>query len=602
MTGGILAVMSSMVVRLTGRPQIERADGSVVVPRGQKSWALLAYLVLAEVPVTRERLASLLFDGANDPLGALRWTLAELRRSLGANEVLRGDPVVLGLPAELVVDVLELGRDLADARLVRGELLEGVEIESGPVFEAWLLVERRRLAGMCEAVLHQVALAELADGHRREAAALAARALEFSPFDEGLHELLVRCLAAAGDFGAARHAAVSCEVLFRRELGRSPDASVARAAEPAEQLSAVGDRAVALGQLRAGLVAIDAGAVEPGIACLRMACAEARALDDQALLARTMLELGIALVHAIRGRDEEAAAVLHEALAFAEPSLERDVVVEACRELGYIAVQAGRPAAAGRWLTRASAEAEEDQARARVLGVRGMALSDRAHYGAAIGLLEESIAAAERCGDMRQVAWSLAILGRAHLLRGELTEAEQLVDRSLGLISDDGWLSFQPFPEALRAELFLRAGDIERAADLASHAFALGCQLGDPCWEGLGARALGLLDNARGDHEAALEHLRDAVVRADRVADPYVWVKAYCLDALASVSIALGADAEAAVSELERLAARCDMRELLVRSAMHSAHLGKPAALEALGPLAQAIDNPRLEAQLTRLR
>jgi DNA-binding SARP family transcriptional activator len=595
-------VMSPMV-RLTGRPQIEGVDGSVVMPRGQKSWAVLAYLVMAEGPVTRERLASLLFDAADDPLGALRWTLAELRRSLGATEALRGDPVSLDLPIELMVDVIELGRGPGDPRLVRGELLEGVEIDSGPVFGAWLLVERRRLAGVCEAVLHQAALSELAQGRRREAAALAARALEYSPFDDGLHELLVRCLAASGDFGAARHAAVSCEVLFRRELGRSPDASVARAADPAEQLKAVGDRAVALGQLRAGLAAIDAGAVEPGIACLRMACAEARALGDQAVLTRAMLELGVALVHAIRGRDEEGAAVLHEVLALAAKGTERGLVVDACRELGYVEVQAGRPAAAGRWLTRASAEAKDDHARAKVLGVRGMALSDRAHYGAAIELLKESVVAAERCGDRRQAAWSLAILGRARLLRGELTEAAQLVDRSIGLISDDGWLSFQPFPEALRAELFLRAGDVERAAILAPHAFALGCQLGDPCWEGLGGRVLGLLHRSRGDHEMALELLRDAVARADRVADPYVWVKAYCLDALASALIAFGTEAEATavVSELEILAARCDMRELLVRAAMHSARLGTRTSLEALYPLARAIDNPALESQLASL-
>jgi DNA-binding SARP family transcriptional activator len=595
--------MSFVVVRLTGRPQIERVDGSVVMPRGQKSWAVLAYVVLAEAPVTRERLAALLFDGANDPLGALRWTLAELRRSLGASGALRGDPVGLDFPIELLVDVLELGRGPADPGLVRGELLEGVEVDSGPVFDAWLLVERRRLAGVCEAVLHDAALSELAEGRRREAAALAARALEFSPFDEGLHELLVRCFAAAGDFGAARHAAVSCEVLFRRELGRSPDAAVVRASEPSEQLSAVGDHAVALGQLRAGLAAIDAGAVEPGIACLRMACAEARALGDEDVLACAMLELGIALVHAIRGRDEEGAAVLHEALAIAEPSAKRALVVAACRELGYVEVQAGRPAAAGRWLTRASAEAEDDQERAKVLGVRGMALSDRAHYGAAVGLLNESIAAAERCGDMRQAAWSLAILGRARLLRGEFDEAVELIDRSLALISDDGWLSFQPFPEALRAELCLRTGNVEQAATLAPHAFALGCQLGDPCWEGLGGRALGLVHHYRGDHEVALESLRDAVARADRVADPYVWVKAYCLDALASASIAFGAEAEATavVSDLEMLAARCDMRELLVRAGMHSARLGKHAPLEALYPLAQAIDNPALEAELASI-
>jgi hypothetical protein len=47
---------------------------------------------------------------------------------------------------------------------------------------------------------------------------------------------------------------------------------------------------------------------------LRMACAEARASGDRSLLARALAELGAALVHAVRGRDEEGAAVLVEAL------------------------------------------------------------------------------------------------------------------------------------------------------------------------------------------------------------------------------------------------------------------------------------------------
>jgi DNA-binding SARP family transcriptional activator len=593
--------MSSVVVaRLTGRPLIERGEGCVVMPRGRKSWAVLAYVALAEVPVTRERLASLLFGDAADPLGALRWTLAELRRSLGANGVLRGDPVRLDLPAGFVIDALELSRGQADPRLVRGELLEGIDVDAGPVFDAWLLVERRRVAGLCEGVLRDAALAVLATGRARDAAALASRALGFSPFEDGVHELLVRCLAAAGDFGAARHAAVSCEVLFRRELGRSPDACVARAADPAERLGGLGDRVAALAQLQAGRAAIDAGAVEPGIACLRMACAEARALGDEAVLAGVLLELGIALVHAVRGRDEEGAAMLHEALALAEPVGERGLAVAACRELGYVEVQAGRAAAAGRWLGRASAEASEDREHAKVLGVRGMALSDRGHYEAAIGLLNESIAAAERCGDLRQVAWSLAILGRSRLLRGELKQAADAMDRSLRLISDEGWVAFQPFPEALRGEIALREGAMEEAANLAAHAFALGCQLGDPCWEGFGARALGLLHRQRGEHEAAFDRFHDAVNRSDRVADPYVWVKAYCLDALATQTIEHGSEADAVtvVTELGTLAARGDMRELLVRAAMHSARLGDSAALDAVRPLAEAIENPALHAEL----
>jgi DNA-binding SARP family transcriptional activator len=332
------AMGSASIVRLLGRPRVERDGAALVQPRGRKSWAVLAYLALAERPVPRERLASLLFGDADDPLGALRWTLAELRRVLGVPGAFRGDPVGQDLGAGIVLDVEELHLGRGDLGLVRGELLERAEPDAGPVFDAWLLVERRRLAGICEGLLHHAALQELGLSRPREAAVLASRALELSPFEDRLHELLVRCLAAAGDAGAARHHAVACEVLFRRELGRAPDPKVRRAADPAEPRDAPGDRAAAVGQLQAGLAAIDAGAVEPGIECLRMAAAEARALGDQGVLAQVLLELGIALVHAVRGRDEEGVALLHEALALSERAGQRRVALVACRELGYVAV------------------------------------------------------------------------------------------------------------------------------------------------------------------------------------------------------------------------------------------------------------------------
>ena len=177
-------LVSTLVIRLLGRPEIE-CDGDVVVPpRGHKAWAVLAYLVLAERRVARAWLAGLVFGGADDPLGALRWTLAQLRRALGVPDALRADPLELGLPAEAVVDVLALSSGDPDPGLARGELLEGVDSGAGAVFDAWLLVERRRLAGACEAVLRDAALRALASGAPLDAAALASRALALDEFDE----------------------------------------------------------------------------------------------------------------------------------------------------------------------------------------------------------------------------------------------------------------------------------------------------------------------------------------------------------------------------------------------------------------------------------
>ena len=74
----------SLAIHLLGRPHLERDSESVAGPRGHKAWGLLAYLMLSRVRnPSREHLAELLFAGADDPLGSLRWNLAELRRALG---------------------------------------------------------------------------------------------------------------------------------------------------------------------------------------------------------------------------------------------------------------------------------------------------------------------------------------------------------------------------------------------------------------------------------------------------------------------------------------------------------------------------------------
>lgn len=240
-----------------------------------------------------------------------------------------------------------------------------------------------------------------------------------------------------------------------------------------------------------------------------------------------------------------------------------------------------------------------DGERAAVLGVRGMALSDRAHYASAVALLSESVSTAERCGAIRQTAWSLALLGRTMLLRGDLPGATAALDRSLALVEQERWIAFRPLPEALRGEVALMGGELEQADELLRDAFSLGCRLGDPCWEAFAARAIGLLHLARGETAPAVERLRDATRRAVRVCDPYVWVHAHSLDALAGVAVSSDADdAAALVSDLERIAARSDMRELIVRAAMHRAALGDPAGLEASRPLAEAIDSPALQAAL----
>ncbi|HXF71012.1 MAG TPA: SARP family transcriptional regulator, partial [Actinomycetota bacterium] len=95
----------ALAIHLLGEPKV-LADGVPrPPPRGRKVWGLLAYLLLSGRPAPREDLARLLFGEADDPLGALRWNLAELRRLLGLPDGLQGSPIELALPAGTFVDV-----------------------------------------------------------------------------------------------------------------------------------------------------------------------------------------------------------------------------------------------------------------------------------------------------------------------------------------------------------------------------------------------------------------------------------------------------------------------------------------------------------------
>jgi DNA-binding SARP family transcriptional activator len=590
-----------VTVRLLGKPRVERDGELVVSARGRKTWALLAYLLLCERPPPRSRVASLLFSEADDPLGALRWTLADLRRLFGGADVVGGDPLLLQLPSGVSVDVaLEPGGD-APFALPDGELLEGMSFPSSPGFDSWLGVMRRYLGGAARALAHDEALARLAAGDLDRAIALAIDLVSGDPLDQAGQELLIRCLARAGRKAEAEAQLAECEALFRRELGVVLGPELVRAAGESDVLrgGAVGDSDAALAQLQAGEAALEAGAVEPGIEILRQACAEAAAAGEPSLQAQALVALGSALVHAVRGRDEEGALHLHEALRLAQHCGERATAAIACRELGYIDVQAGRNPSAGRWLARATELCEGSDELCAVLAVRGMALSDRGHYRPALELLNKSVARAERCGRGRQVAWSLSLIARVHLLRGDLALAMPVLEESLALVTAERWAAFRPWPEALRGEALLLQGDPSSAADDLDHAFRLACRLGDPCWEAMTCRLAGLLAAARSDSTAAREHFADALQRATRVSDSYAWVHAHILDSAATLAVRADApDAIATVDRLAALAERCGLRELVVRAHVHRAQLGDPASAQAARVLAAEIDNPALGALL----
>lgn len=597
-----------VTVQLLGSPSITVDGMPGPRPRGRKAWALLAMLLLAERPPTRRQLAELLFPEADDPLGSVRWTLAELRRMLGGCLLIEGDPVVAERTSpDHVIDVLDLtdaarAGSVVDA-LALGELLDGFTGDTSAAFESWLVVERYRMSAAAEAALRRATLSALVAGRVADAVRHAGALVSRNPLDESNHVLLVRCLVAAGDRAAAAAQVEVCRTTLRRELG--VDVSVALIDAAATPLGTITrtpsiGRAAAVAQLDAGRAAIAAGAVEAGIDCLRRAVTEANAAHDGRLQAEALLALGGALVHSVRGFDDEGSVVLHEAIAAAEAVGDQKVAATAHRELGFVEIQAGRHVTGDAFLQRAEDLADGDAELAAVLGTRGMGASDRGDYATAFDHLHRSIEAARRSADERQHAWSLSILGRAHLLREEHAAAADAVERSLALVRAQRWLAFLPWPQALRAELALRAADEVTARDEFEQSWALATQLGDPCWEGVAARGLALISARGRQHDDAVRWSEEARIRCSRVPDRYQWIRGYVLDAAAAMALERGdvVAATAATDALEVLSARCDLRELVVRAHLHRARLGSPQARTAARLLADGIDNPALEALL----
>ena len=587
-------------IHLLGRPRIERRGISLEPLRGHKAWGLLTYLVRSQVPPSRERVASLLFPEADDPLGTLRWTLSALRRQLGDHAELGGDPLHLTLLPGTLVDVEVLARgSWMEAVALPGlghELLDGLVFRASPGFEIWVENERRHVAGMTSAVLHQAALALLARGEAATAAHHASELVRLNPYDENAHVLVVRCLRAAGDPDAASRHVEMCTDLFRRELGVEPTRALRTAAVAVQVAMAgrVSGRAEVLAQVQAGEAALAAGAVEAGLHRIRGAVAAARSLDERTLLARALVSLGGALVHSARGTDEEGAAALHEGTTLAEQTGSLSVAATGWREISWIHFLRAQYERAEDSLTRASEHAAgNEEELAWVDLIRGACRHDVGDYPVAGQLLGSALVRASKLGIGQPLGQALTLLGRYHLMRGEMEDARRCLDQAIEEAEARGMTAFVPWPESFRAEVDLVLGDLASAEARYEHAFALGCQVGDPCWEGISLRGLGLVAAARGDVSRALELLVEAPRLCRRLPDTYLWIEAYALDALCSVGVEHGTESAVRwIDELEATAARRGIRELVLKAAIYRARIGEPGAVAAARSLAAEIDNP----------
>jgi DNA-binding SARP family transcriptional activator len=572
-------------IRLLGRPAILDDAGAPQPVRGHQTWALLARIVLTERPVSRRTLAGELFASAVDPLGALRWCLAGLRRAMGSPDAFCGDPVEPHLPGGTRMDVHELQAGRFDVDWV-GELLEGVDPRCGPEFDTWLLVQRQRVAGLLDGELRAAVLRELSAGDPGRAVELATLGVQRAPFDERAHVLLVKSLVADGAHAAAVAHIEETEKLFRRELDVDPTPALRSAARrrAAEPPAGVSPRAVTASLLESGRAALAAGATDAALECLRRAVDEADGASDAHLHATCLLELGTALVHAVRSYDDEGALLLQQSADLAEQIGAPAIGAEAWRELGYVDALAGRRPTARAHLQRARALADgDDRLLAGILAVDAFNHADWGHHDEALVEYDEAVELARRTGNTRREAWALGLGGWAHLDAGDPSGARSWIDDCLRVTVDARWVAFKPFPMAVAGELRLRDGPapalLRRELD---ETFALSCRLADPCWEGAAARTIALAAAAEGDLDSALAWIARARDSCLRETDVFVAMHAAILATEAELAAAAG-DAERAETSartLVALAAHTHMDTHLARGLALLTILGSGTPIE----------------------
>jgi len=596
----------SLSIHLLGAPRIERDGAPIQPPRGRKAWGLLAYLLRARRVSTRHELASLMFSDADDPLRALRWNLTELRRLLAAPELLKGNEIRLELAAGTYVDVDVLESSTwMQASEVSGlglDLLEGMDFSSSAVFETWLLNERRHLRGAAQAVLREAALFRLAAGDSSESVNLATRLVALEPFDESYQRILISAYVAAGDNAAAEHHLRSCVELFRRELGIDPTESLTSVLEetaPSDRPENVWTEASARALLEAGRAAFKAGLVDPALECMGGAATGANLCKNPALEAAILFEHGSMLVHCGKNRHEEGARVLSRVIGLAEHIGDPLLQGRAYRELAWVELLAARYVRVEVLLNQAQALTGDDVGeKAAILFVLGMSLTEMGRYPESLDNLRSSVDLARHAGNDQHAGLALSMLGKAHLFRGEFSDARTAFDEALEIFRSQGWTRLVPWPETYLAELELAEGDLESATSLYEHAFTLACEIDDPCFKCKSEAGLGLLEAQRGHVDKALDRLQSARMWLIRTPN-HTWTMACALDALCSIAIANRIPgAERWVADLEALSSRTGMRELLVHAYLHRHELGDPSALESARVLARDIDNPHLHRTL----
>jgi WD40 repeat protein/DNA-binding SARP family transcriptional activator len=237
--------MAHLSLSLLGPFRATLAGEPVTGFESNKVRALLAYLsVEADRPHRRESLAALLWPDWPDRAAHsnLRHALANLRKAIGDRQatppflLITRETIQFNTASDYWLDVAAFkalveadqagqftSHQLEEAvALYRGSFLEGFSLKDSPAFEDWSLLTRERLQRQALAALHQLAGHYEQRGEYERACEVAWRQVELEPWDEEVHQQLMRALALSGQRSAALAQYDTCCRLLKQELGVEP--------------------------------------------------------------------------------------------------------------------------------------------------------------------------------------------------------------------------------------------------------------------------------------------------------------------------------------------------------------------------------------------
>jgi DNA-binding SARP family transcriptional activator/tetratricopeptide (TPR) repeat protein len=218
-------------VALLGPPHIE-FDGRPVHFDTRKAVALLALVSMAEQPLSRERLAVMLWPDSDDERarGALRRTVSVT--GAGVGDALVVSRTTIALDESLVsVDAVEFRRLLAAGdvgalgkacALYRGDFLTGFAVRDSPDFDDWQNSTADDLRQRLSTALEALVTARVADGELDEALELARRWVALDMLHEPAQQATIRVLAMTGQRSAALRQYRECVRALADELGVAP--------------------------------------------------------------------------------------------------------------------------------------------------------------------------------------------------------------------------------------------------------------------------------------------------------------------------------------------------------------------------------------------